>query len=124
MSMQSLRDLRTRLLALHKMLLDEQRRAYEETYGPVASGGDLLRLVLQHEAFAWLRSLSEVISRMDEALDETDELLTDAQITTFFQEARALLRSGGSSPFETKYREALQRSPEIVMAHADVVKLL
>jgi hypothetical protein len=48
----------------------------------------------------------------------------DAGAETFVRQARALLRSGDSTTFATKYRDALQRSPDVVMAHAAVVKLL
>lgn len=118
-----LRDLRARLLQLHKLLLDDERDAYEAAYGPVA-GPELLQLVLRHEQFAWLRALSAMISTIDAALDEAEGALADADVDDFFGRARALLRSGGDGPFETRYREALQRSADVVMAHAAVVKLL
>lgn len=120
---QRLNDLRTRLLQLHKLLLDEERSAYEATYGPVASGPELLRLVLDHEHFAWLRTLSAMIAAIDAALDDTEGGLSDAEVAAFFGQTRGLLRSGGDTPFETKYREALQRSPDVVMAHAAVIKV-
>jgi hypothetical protein len=119
-----LRDLRTRLLALHKTLLDETRDAYEETYGPVASRPELLRLVLHHEQFAWLRSLSAMLAAIDAVLDEAAGEPADVEVENFFRQTQALLRSGGDGPFETRYREALQRSPDVVMAHAAVIKLL
>lgn len=115
-------DLRTRLLQLHKLLLDDERDAYEAAYGPVA-GPQLLQLVLRHEQFAWLRSLSAMISTIDAALDEAEGALADADVHDFFGQARDLLRSGGDGPFETRYRAALQRSPDVVMAHAAVIKL-
>lgn len=117
-----LHDLRARLTRLHRTLLDDERSAYEAVYGPVASGQELLGLLLYHEQFAWLRALSAMIAAIDAALDEMDDV--DAEADTFFRQARALLRSGDHSPFGTKYREALQRSPDVVMAHAAVVKLL
>jgi hypothetical protein len=117
-------DLRTRLLRLHKTLLDNQRGAYEAMYGPVASSGELLQLVIHHEQFAWLRAVSELISRIDEALDETEGRPADDDVESFFKRTRVLLRSDGHSPFETNYREALQRSSDVVMAHAEVIKLL
>lgn len=117
-----LHDLRTRLLQLHRLLLDDERGAYEATYGPVG-GPELLQLLLRHEQFAWLRSLSAMISAIDAALDEAEGALADADVDAFFGQTRALLRSGGDGPFETKYRQALQRSAEVVMAHAAVVKL-
>jgi hypothetical protein len=117
-----LRDLRTRLLDLHKLLLDDAREAWEADYGPV-DGPELLQLALRHERFAWLRALSAMISRIDATLDETRGPLAEADVEDYFGQARALLRSGGDGPFETKYREALQRSADVVMAHAAVVKL-
>jgi hypothetical protein len=117
-----LHDLRIRLTRLHKTLLDEERSAYETVHGPVVSGPELLGLLLHHEQFAWLRALSGMIAAIDAALDETDEV--DAEAETFFRQARTLLRSGDHSLFGTKYRDALQRSPDVVMAHAAVVKLL
>jgi hypothetical protein len=119
-----LHDLRAGLLQLHKLLLDEQREAYEANYGPVASGPALLRLVLHHEEFAWLRMLSAMIATIDAALDEAEGELADTEVRAHVGRARDLLRSGGDGPFETKYREALQRSPHVVMAHAAVVRLL
>lgn len=113
-------DLRARLLALHAALLAGQRRDYEEQHGATTAAA-LLRLVIDHEDFAWLRTLSAVIARIDEALDAEE---ADGDIESFFRETQRLLRSGGSGAFDTKYHEALQRSPEVVMAHADVMKVL
>jgi hypothetical protein len=119
-----LRALRTRLLHLHKTLLDAERDAYEATHGPVGSSHELLQLVLHHEAFAWLRSLSAMLAAIDATLDETDGPLADVELEAFLRQTHALLRSGGSSPFETRYRRALQHSADVVMAHAAVIKLL
>jgi hypothetical protein len=116
-------DLRDRLLQLHKTLLDEERAAYEARYGPVDSSVDLFQLVLHHESFAWLRSLSSMLATIDAALDDPEHAPTDAEVDAFFRQTHELLRSGGSSRFETKYREALQRSADVVMAHAAVIKL-
>jgi len=117
-----LHALRRSLLDLHKLLLDDQRDAYEASYGPVVSGHAFLQLALHHEQFAWLRALSGMISRIDAALDEGE--VSEWEARAFVTGARDLLRSGADGPFETKYREALQRSPDVVMAHAAVVRLL
>lgn len=116
-----LHDLRSRLTRLHKTLLEEERTEYELTHGPVTSRPQLLGLLLHHEHFAWLRALSAMISAIDAALDEMDD--AEEGTETFVEQARALLRSDDGL-FGTKYREALQRSPDVVMAHAAVVKLL
>jgi hypothetical protein len=106
------------LLRLHKLLLDRERRAYEDLNGAVASG-DLLRLLLQDEQFAWLRPLSRMIAQMDDLVD-TDEAIAQGDAQRAYGEAYRLLKSGDSGAFQDKYRHALQESPDIVMAHAHV----
>src|SRR5690349_20943865 len=59
--------LRVTLLKLHKTLLDMERREYERTNGHVSTG-ELFRLVIDHEQFAWLHNLSEFVVRLDETL--------------------------------------------------------
>ena len=118
-----LSELHARLMRLHKLLLEDQRAAYEAVNGEVTAA-DLLRLLLTHPDFAWLRTLSEMLARIDEALDEAEGELADADLETFLQRSRALLRSDRSGPFETKYRDVLQRSPDVIMAHSAVFKLL
>jgi hypothetical protein len=120
-----LSDLRDRLLVLHKVLLDDEARAWQARHGREVSAQALFRLLIEDPEFAWLRALSGLASRIDAALDEPDPVLpAGAQERAFLEETRGLLRSDGHGPFETKYRDALQRLPEAVMAHAAVVKLL
>src|SRR5437762_2058600 len=59
-SRQRLRDLRARLLNLHKVLLDDTKVAYEMDRGRVGSSGNLLQLVINDPWFAWLHPLSEL----------------------------------------------------------------
>jgi hypothetical protein len=117
-----LRQLSGRLLRLHKILLDRERCAYEARHGAVSSG-DLLRLLLEDERFAWLRPLSTMIARIDELID-TDEPLAPADAQAVSREAYRLLKSGDRGAFQEKYRDALQESPDVVMAHADVSAVL
>ncbi len=118
-----LSELHTRLMRLHKLLLEDQRAAYEAVHGEVTAA-DLLRLLLTHPDFAWLRALSEMLAGIDEALDEAEGELGDAELETFLERSRALLRSDRTGPFETNYRDVLQRSPDVIMAHSAVFKLL
>jgi catechol 2,3-dioxygenase len=58
-----LRDLRARLLSLHKVLLDDARAAYEMDRGRIGSNATLLQLVINDPWFAWLHPLSELVVR-------------------------------------------------------------
>jgi len=119
-STERLRELRDRLLRLHAALLARERRAWEATHGPVTSG-QFLQLLIHDDAFAWLRPLSGIIAAVEAALDEDEP---PADVEPFFRDAQRLLRSGEVGAFTPKYQAALQESPDIVMAHADVVKTL
>ena len=120
---QRLTNLRRALLHLHKALLDDERLAYERVYGQVTSG-ELLQLVINHEQFAWLHSISGLIVGIDEMLD-ADEPATSADAESLLTQARTLLKpSEEGTPFERKYYAALQRNPDIVLAHREVTKTL
>ena len=117
-----LRELSVRLLRLHRLLLDDERLTYETRHGVVAAG-DLFRLVLDDPQFAWLRALSALIARIDDAVDAEDPL-TPKDVDAAFREVHRLLKGGAGGAFQDKYHAALQRSADVVMAHADISKLL
>jgi len=79
--------------------------------------------VLNDEQFAWLRSLSTLIAQIDEVVDG-DEAVAPETVQSAFREAHRLLKSGDPSEFRDRYHAALQESPDIVMAHAGVSKVL
>ena len=117
-----LRDLSGRVLHLHKLLLDRERRVYEARHGRIAPG-TLFQLLLHDEQFVWLRSLSGMIAEIDALVDGDADIDAD-DVDRVFREAHRLLKSGASGEFHEKYHAALQDSPEVVMAHAEVSRLL
>ena len=115
--------LRRALLHLHKTVLDWARRDYERRQGAVTSQ-QMLQLLLRDPQFAWLRPLSEMIVRLDEAL-EADLVAHEADLAAVLTELRTLVgAAGGETPFGERYRAAMQDSPDVVLAHRDVVQLL
>jgi hypothetical protein len=117
-----LRDLRHKLLHLHKSLLDMERANFEKVFGRVNSG-ELLQLVINHSQFAWLRLISALVVQIDEMLD-ADEPATLNEFQELLTQARMLFSSTKHEEFQQKYQDALQREPDIVVAHAEVMKLL
>ena len=119
-----LRDLRARLLTLHKVLLDDTKVAYELDRGRVGSSGNLLQLVISDPWFAWLHPLSELVVRIDETV-EHGAPATQADGGALLDEAERLLTASESGDgFARRYYEALQRQPAVVLAHADVRRTL
>jgi hypothetical protein len=117
-----LREISLRLLALHKLLLDRERRVYESRHG-AAAAADLLRLLLQDEQFAWLRPLSRLAAKMDGLVD-SDDPLSEEVAQQAYRDVYRLLASGERGVFQDKYRDALQESPDVVMAHANIRSVL
>jgi hypothetical protein len=117
-----LRDLSARLMKLHRALLDRERRRYEDRRGSIPSG-ELLQVVITDPQFAWLRSLSVMVAEIDATVDAGDPM-TEETVARMFQGAYRLLKAGGDSEFQLKYLDALQDSPDVVMAHAEVSRVL
>lgn len=112
------------LLRLHKTLLDGERVAYERVHGRINSNGEFLHLLLGHAWFAWLRQLSQSMAKLDELAEDQDGSASDA-ITDLIASMRSLLTpSAAGEGFGRQYYDALQRDPDVVLAHASVRELL
>jgi len=121
---QRLTDLRNGLLHLHKTLLDSESATYDHDIARITSKGQLLELVLHDPWFAWLHELSELVVLIDEMLD-AKEPATLLDAGRLIKQARWLFAPPGTSGnFRQHYLEALQRDPNVVMAHAETMKLL
>jgi len=117
-----LRETRLKMLRLHQTLLEMERKSFERTHGRVDSG-ELLQLVINHEQFAWLRIISALVVEIDEMLD-SDEQASTADMISLIASARQLFTASDNKEFSDKYQAALQQEPDVVMAHAALMKLL
>jgi hypothetical protein len=119
---QPLLDLRHSLLDLHKTLIESERAVYEANVGPIESPHHFFQLLTNDPWFAWLRPVSQLIVAIDEALDAHEPLTSD-NVDALINESVFLLipaKSGGE--FGERYMAALQRDPQVVLAHAQVAK--
>jgi catechol 2,3-dioxygenase len=115
-----LSDLRTRLLQLHQVLLEDARSAYEMDRGRVGSTANLLQLVIADPWFAWLHALSELVVRIDQSIEQEAPATAADAAALVDQVERLLTASESGDGFARRYYEALQRNPAVVLAHADV----
>jgi hypothetical protein len=117
-----LAELRPALLELHKTLLDWERAAYERAHGRQSSG-EMLRLLLDHPQFEWLRAISALVVRIDEELEA--DAAPPAEFAALVDAVRATIgRRDMLSKFGQRYEAALQDSPDAVFAHRRVMELL
>ena len=124
-TLQRLTDLRNGLLRLHKTLLDSERDAYEHDIAPVTSPGHLLGLVMTDPWFAWLRELSQLVAAIDETVDSKKQRATPEDASRYIQQTRALLIPAEEGHgFERRYYEAMQRDPDVILAHGAMMRIL
>ncbi len=106
-------ELRGPLLALHKAVLAADRRGVEKVHGPL-SGAEYLQIVQDKLRYGWLTPLTELVLALDG--EEADDVGA---------RARELLKPPqAGTPFGRRYLTLMQRSPELVVAHRAVTRLL
>jgi hypothetical protein len=115
-------ELRRLLLELHKTLIDWQRTDYERVHGRLQTT-QLLNVLFNDASFAWLRSMSGLIVRIDETLVAKKP---EAETATgpLVAGARELIAPEAGTPYAQRYYAALQELPDAVLAHRDLVTLL
>lgn len=114
-----LKEVRLGLLRLHKALIDAERGEIERKNGPMSSG-HFLQLLIQDEAFAWLRPFSELIVQMDEAF-ATREPIPEESARDYVRQVVALLAPAG----ETHRLDELRRREGAVLgAHEELTRRL
>lgn len=121
---QRVKELRNGLLELHKRLLDSERAIYERDVRKINSSGELLGLVLNDPWFAWLRRLSGLVAEIDHRL-AAREPLSATEAGRIVRLARELLiPNEAGQGFEKRYFEAMQRDPNVVLAHSEMLRVL
>lgn len=119
------------LRSLHAVLLRRARADYmqerglrEEEVGP----GELLMLATREDSFAWLRSLSELMTEIDELRDSADAKQDDRVRAAVRATLEALLVAPGEgsegTPFTANYWRHVHGDPEVTMAHAAIRQVL
>jgi len=110
-------ELGRRLLDLHKALVDAEREGYERARGRMTDG-EFLKALIDDPAFAWLAPLTALIVRLD-------ELATADVPADYKAQVKRLLRPDElGSAFQRRYHEIVQKSPDALVAHGAVVRLL
>jgi hypothetical protein len=106
------------LLALHKAVLAAERENLERVHGRLSSSA-FLQVVSDPLRYGWLKPFSELILAFEE--DEEERLPAEE----LRERARDLLLPPSQKlPFGRRYLSLMQREPGLVLAHAEVSKLL
>jgi len=119
---EQLAALRSRLIVLHKALIDSERVEYEKSFGKLKSPQEFLKALINDPWFAWLQPFTAMVAGIDEML-EREEPLRQEDVQKVKSNARALLEVREETDDSRRsYFEALQREPDVILAHAAVMK--
>ncbi|MFV0387189.1 MAG: hypothetical protein ACK5NT_00400 [Pyrinomonadaceae bacterium] len=119
----ALKEARNLLLKLHKILMDQDRTRYEFEFGAL-SAGRFLELLMSDERFAWLRVLSTLIVRIDEAFD-LDDGISEEMIRKFFEETNSLFdETDQFADFKDKSRAGFAESSDAAELRKQIVLIV
>ena len=118
-------EIHRKLLSLYNALIPAERLTYERLHGPVGSTDEFVQLLLNDPWFTWLCPLLDLLLRIDQLLDDNAVDITHENVAHLVADVRALTRpSIEGDGFERAYYEALNRAPEVVLAHFHITRVL
>lgn len=121
---EQLNAVRLRLIALHKALIDSERVEYERSFGTLESPQEFLKALINDPWFAWLKPFSGMVVRIDEILDR-EEAILPGEVQRVKSDTRALVEvREETDDARRSYFEALQREPDVILAHAALMKVV
>ena len=120
-----MREVHQKLLSLYSALIMAERLTYEHVHGHVDSTDELIQLVLKDPWFTWLCPVLDLLVRIDQLLEDDAFDITSDNVQHLVSEVRTLTRpSIEGDGFERAYYEALNRAPDVVLAHFQVTRVL
>lgn len=117
-----LSTLRNQLLGLHKLLMNAERAAYEAEGNEIRSPMEFLKLLMEHERFAWLRQLSQLVVMMDEAMEEKPPVTKDRMDALVAEAKHLLMGSEEPGSFAVRYAKMREREAAVAAAHVEICK--
>jgi len=118
-------EVHQKLLSLYSALIIAEQLTYERIHGRVGSTDELIQLVLNDSWFTWLCPVLDLLLRIDQLLVDDAFDITHKNVEHLVAEVRTLTRpSIEGDGFERAYYEALNRAPEVVLAHFQVTRVL
>lgn len=110
------------LLRIHKTLLQFQKDKHEAKNEVTLTPYDTLHLSMSHEDFDWLRKITNLVVRMDEALDDEKTVLADLH-QSVLTEAHSLFDESDIFPdFKKNLKLAQSRDPMLVVQILELKK--
>lgn len=116
-SQKQLHGLSRELQDVHRSLIEVSRQRHELANGPARSRAELLELLMNDEAFVWLRPLSRLIVEIGE-LAARDPASSEAETEAMCARVRVFISpSDDPDAFGSRYVALLTSEPHVAMSH-------
>jgi hypothetical protein len=119
----SLKHISSLLAKIHKGLMDEQMGNRELAAGGLFTPATKLQLLLNDPEFEWLRSLSQLMTLVDDGIFQKDPL-TEEQFAGLLVEVKNLLIKYDNKKFADHFLAICRKRPEIMVEHRELSKFL
>ena len=121
-----LAQVRDSLAGLHRALLDAERRDMERETGRLSPGA-YLQMLLNDPRFAWLRPVGRMVATLDDTMHESRKAgtaVSTEEVEKLCDQVAGVLAIRTRLEAGYRYRDLMQRDPDVVMAHAALVNAL
>ena len=118
-----LKFLSTRLLKLHKALMDHHMKRKEKVHGTLFNPNQKLQLLLNDPDFEWLRTLSRLMAIIDDAYFQK-ETLAAGLIENLKEKTHHLFLKEGDPQFTSVLLSTLKESPKSLLEHEKTIHFL
>jgi hypothetical protein len=121
-----LTTVRNSLAELHRVLLDAERRDIERETGRLSSG-EYLQMLLHDPRFAWLRPVGRMVATLDGSMHEARKAgqeISDEEFQDLCNRVAGVVAIRTQLEAGYRYRDLMQRDPDVVLAHAAVARSL
>ena len=117
---------RNSLAELHRALLDAERRDMERETGRL-SPGEYLQMLLHEPRFAWLRPVGHMVATLDGTMHEARKAgsaVSTEEVEKLCDQVAGIIAIRTRLESGYRYRDLMQRDPDVVLAHAALVNAL
>jgi hypothetical protein len=121
-SLESLKHLSKSLQRVHRLFLENERRALEAELGHAMTPVEFFNRLTQDPALAWMKMFSSLIVEIDDFMDKAKKEgveITEKNLGDFRTRVDFTLLNP-SSKVAARYRQQLMSDSEFVLAHAEV----
>lgn len=111
-----LKGVSSALARIHKTIMENEMELLENKRMTKFSPADRLHILLNDPEFVWLRTISQMMSSVDEVYFQK-EIIQDTQVEALKNEIQSKMLQSNETEFSKKYRSLIPTLPDLMPLH-------